>query len=301
MSTKRRGRDFESLYQAFRRRMESLGSAAIPTPSTIGAHTHHAREIVSDPFDLTGADDVQESIEEHDTEKLARSGVQPMLGNLNMNTFYIYDIGALQFDKDTVVAKVDGGLQWADAAGVERLVMTAAGDSGNVDMPVGGVYIKVLNDSGTAIAAGRGVVLSGSNGAGNLLTVVPADIDSQALNETMAIGVTMQSIADGAKGWVCRLGYVGGLDLSAYTDGLQLYVADDVGTLSGVIPQKGCAARIRMAMVIDSSNPGSMWVDPDWRPDLDELAKSRCGCPETTASPATPGATIRPRGGRPSS
>ena len=271
MRQKRRP-DFEATEHATRTRLGAHPIHFIPAPTTVAPHTHHAREIVSDPFDLTAADDVQEAIEELTTEKLARSGVQPMLGNLNLNQFYIYDLGALRFDTDTVVAAVDGGLQWADDAGIERLVMRADG----VDMPVGGVYIKVKNTFGSTIAAGRAVVLSGSDGAGNVLTVAPADI-AMALNDTMALGVTMQSIANGAKGWVCRLGYVGSLDLSAYTDGLQLYVTDDVGTLGGTIPAKGCAARIRMAMVIDSSNPGSMWVDPDWRPDLDELANVSIG------------------------
>jgi len=270
MSTKKRGRDFEANYLAMRRRMQSLGTAVIPAPATIGAHTHHAREIVSDPFDITAADDVQEAIEELTSEKLARDGSQTMLGNLDFNTFKIYNLGALNFDTDTVVAAVNGGLQWSDAAGIERLVMRADG----VDMPVGGVYLKVKNATGTSIAAGVPVVLV-TGAAGNILTIELA-ADSMAVNVRMILGVTMQAIADGAKGWVCRLGYVGALDTSAFTDGLQLYV-NGTGAMSGTIPSKGCSARIRMGMVIDAANPGSMWVDPDWRPDLDELANVSIG------------------------
>lgn len=272
MSTKRRGRDFESNYLAMRRRMQSLGTAVIPAPATIGAHTHHAREIVSDPFDLTAADDVQEAIEELNTEKLARSGVQPMLGDLNMNSFFIYEIDALKFELAPENSPVEGALQWADTSGIERLVMTG---SGGVQMPVGGVYIKVRNDTGSTINARTPVIVSSSDAALNLLEVERADV-TMAVNSKVMVGLTMQSIANGTKGWACRLGYAGGLDFSAYSAGLQLYV-DGLGTMSGSPPSKGCGARIRMGVVINPANPGSMWVDPDWRPDLDELANVDIG------------------------
>lgn len=101
MQKDRRGKDFESNYLAMRRRMQTLGTAVIPAPATIGAHRHHASEVDVSPNDTTGglmsADDVQEALEEHDVEKLARSGVQPMLGNLDMGDFAIFDVLNLTF------------------------------------------------------------------------------------------------------------------------------------------------------------------------------------------------------------
>jgi hypothetical protein len=261
---KRRRDDFEATEHATRTRLGAHPIHFVPAPTTVAPHTHHAREIVSDPFVQTAADDVQEAIEELTTEKLARDGSQTMLGNLDFNTFKIYNLGALNFDTDTVVAAVDGGLQWADAEGIERLVMRADG----VDMPVGGVYIKVKNDTGSPLAERTPVVVVAASG--NLLTMEPADT-SMALTDKVLVGLLMQDVADGESGWVCRLGYVGGLDFSAFTAGLQLYV-DGTGTMSGAFPQVGCSARIRMGVVISPTSPGSMWVDPDWRPDLDELA-----------------------------
>lgn len=276
----RKGRDFESTYLAMRRRMNTLGTAVIPAPVTIAAHRHHASEIDFTPNDTTGgllsADDVQEALEEHDTEKLARSGVQPMLGNLNMNTFYIYDIGQLRFDQDTVTAHVDGGLTWADDSGIERLVMTAAGASGNVDMPLGGVYVKVLNETGAEIAARKPVYLSGADGATNLLNAT-LDADNVSINDNQRGGLTMQSIANGAKGWVCIHGYAGGLDFSEFVEGDQLYVGGSPGDLSTTPPLKGCGFRIRIGTVIAAANPGSMWVDVDRRPDLDDLSNVSTG------------------------
>lgn len=279
MAIKRR-RDFEAGFHATRARLQTLGAAVIPAPTTITAHRHHASEIDVTPNDTSGgllsADDVQEALEEHDSEKLARSGVQPMLGNLNMNSFYIYEIDALRFELDPENAPTEGALQWADDSGIERLVMTAAGSAGNVDMPLGGVYVKVLNSTGSTIAACKPVYLSGADGATNLLTIA-LDADNKAINVTQRGGLTLQSIADGAKGWICIHGYAGGLDFSGFAAGDPLYVASTAGDLLTAPPLKGCGFRIRLGVVIKAANPGSMWVDVDRRPDLDDLSNVSTG------------------------
>src|SRR5574341_1227580 len=82
---KRSPRDQESIHAASRKRMQTLGTAVIPGPTTIPPHTHSADQITFQPYGLLAADDVQEALQEHDDEKLARSGVQPMNGNLNMD------------------------------------------------------------------------------------------------------------------------------------------------------------------------------------------------------------------------
>lgn len=83
--------DIDAIYKALRPRLElAAGSFQTSVPTTVAPHTHHAREIELEPagVEWTGyvaADDVQEGVEEHDDEKLARSGVQPMRGNLDMD------------------------------------------------------------------------------------------------------------------------------------------------------------------------------------------------------------------------
>lgn len=122
MQKDRRGKDFESTLIAARRRLQTLGTAQIPAPVTITAHRHHASEIDVTPNDTTGglmaADDVQEALEEHDVEKLARSGVQPMLGNLDMGDFAIFDVLNLTFM---------GGVGAAIVNLVRRITMTGIG------------------------------------------------------------------------------------------------------------------------------------------------------------------------------
>jgi len=127
MSTKRRGRDFESNYLAMRRRMQSLGTVVIPAPTTIGPHTHSADTITFEPYSLLAADDVQEALQEHDDEKLARSGVQPMQGDLNM------DDGLGPWEIDNIKnLNMSGGVGAAILNLVRRIVMTGIGWIENV-------------------------------------------------------------------------------------------------------------------------------------------------------------------------
>ncbi|KKK51648.1 hypothetical protein LCGC14_3112840, partial [marine sediment metagenome] len=87
------GRDIDKIYHAIRARLGSLGSTSAPsTVATIAPHTHSSDQVTHEGSGLIAADDVQEAIEELDSEKLARDGTQTMLGNLDMNSNQIANI-----------------------------------------------------------------------------------------------------------------------------------------------------------------------------------------------------------------
>jgi hypothetical protein len=124
---RKRAKDFELTHAASRRRMQSLGTAVVPGPITIPAHTHSADQITFEPYGLTAADDVQEMGEEHDVEKLARSGVQPMQGDLNM------DDGLGPWEIDNIKnLNMSGGVGAAILNLVRNIVMTGIGWIENV-------------------------------------------------------------------------------------------------------------------------------------------------------------------------
>lgn len=85
--------DIDAIFRALRPRLRkwiSSGGFSSSPPARVAPHTHQADDIGFDPagVEWTGyvdGDDVQEAIEELDDEKLARSGVQPMEGHLNMD------------------------------------------------------------------------------------------------------------------------------------------------------------------------------------------------------------------------
>lgn len=108
MSNRQRG-DIDATRSAIRPRLGALGIST-PGGSTppLLPHKHAASEISFQPNDPPGylsADDVQEMGEELDSEKLARSGVQPMLGALDMNHFDINNILNAEVEVDASVGQ----------------------------------------------------------------------------------------------------------------------------------------------------------------------------------------------------
>jgi hypothetical protein len=274
---KRRGvkGDIDAIRQALRPRMKDVGGGG-GLSTTIPPHTHHASAIIYEPEPTTAllsGDDVQEVGEELGTEKLARSGEQPWLGPdpLDMAGFPIINIDSLSFELDPENTPAEGDLQWNPASGVDRLEMVVSGGSGIVKTPVGGVYVKVRNVSGAALPSAAPVVVVSVDDTANLLEVEGLAY-SHSLEGYLSLGLTLQSIADDAEGWVCCHGYAGDIDLSAFTAGDSLYVGSVAGTMDTLPPGKGCGWRIKMGTVIVAADPGSMFVRVEHRANLDELS-----------------------------
>lgn len=124
MARRTRRGDIDSTYNALRPRLGNLpssGGSYVP-PTTVPPHTHSADQIVMIENVSQGgylaADDVQEGLEELDSEKLARSGEQTMLGDLDMNSHEIDNITNLN---------MNGGIGAAILNLVRRITMTGLG------------------------------------------------------------------------------------------------------------------------------------------------------------------------------
>jgi len=104
---KKRG-DIDADYTAIRLRMTALTAAAPAASNVVPPHGHAAANITFDETQSGGsgrmaADDVQEAIEELDSEKLARSGEQPMLGNLDMDHHDVNNVLNLEVEVNETV------------------------------------------------------------------------------------------------------------------------------------------------------------------------------------------------------
>ena len=76
-----------------------------------------------------------------------------------------------------------------------------------------------------------------------------------------------------AKGWVCVHGYCGGLDLSAFAATNQLFLSSAVpGALTATVPTHGAGYVVRMGMVINGANPGTMFVNHAGEPLLQDIS-----------------------------
>jgi prefoldin subunit 5 len=105
-----------------------------------GPHTHASDEITHVGSGYIAANDVKEAIEELDSEKLARSGAQDMLGDLDMGGNAIDDVENLTFT---------GGVGEAIIDQVRTIYMTGDGEitgAKKIDMSVSGVGEGIIDE-----------------------------------------------------------------------------------------------------------------------------------------------------------
>jgi hypothetical protein len=136
MRQKKQG-DIDSTYHAIRARLKALTATGGSAPTTVAPHGHAAsaisfEETQSDSSGYLAADDVQEALEELDSEKLARSGVQPMLGSLDMDHHDVNNILNAEVEVDASVGNdltvgndiiMTGGFGYARLYGVRQIEM----------------------------------------------------------------------------------------------------------------------------------------------------------------------------------
>lgn len=105
-------------------------------------------------------------------------------------------------------------------------------DVSGVDVKIGQESImKVRNNSGATISAGRAVYISGA--VGNLPTIALAS--SNGPNGDNTVGLVHTAIANNANGYVIISGVASDLDTSAFDEGDILYLST-AGTISNVEP-----------------------------------------------------------------
>lgn len=151
--------DIDAQYTAIRLRMTALSAAAAPPSNVVPPHGHAAANITfdetqSDSSGRMAADDVQEAIEELDSEKLARSGEQPMLGNLDMNHHDVNNVNDLEVEDDINMTGAGGNLTMSGANGSAQIVgvrqIEMVGDNGESD--INGVRdISFVGDVGEGV------------------------------------------------------------------------------------------------------------------------------------------------------
>jgi len=105
-------------------------------------------------------------------------------------------------------------------------------------------WIRVVNNSGTTIANGRPVYSTGASAG--MPTVALAN--ANALATAQVIGITTESIANGAVGFATTYGTVRGVDTSAFASGANLFLATTAGTFTTTAPASP-NQRVRVGIV----------------------------------------------------
>lgn len=172
----------------------------------------------------------------------------------------------IDFDVTNAAAPQTARLGWDSGEGT--LVLGLKG--GNVNMPLGEmIYNMCYNGTGSTIAKGSVVYISGGQGQRPSITLARADSDSTSAR---TFGVVAEAIANGAEGVVVEYGIVHGLDTSTYTNGQTLYLS---GTTAGAVQTTKPVAPTHLVYVANvisvSSTAGRIFVKVQNGYELEEI------------------------------
>jgi hypothetical protein len=278
------GRDIDALFYALRPRIIGLvagtpGAAGPAGPKGVvwrgawAADTdYNAGDIVTDETDPGTSPLTFFCITDH----TSLVGTPPTVGGdtnwHEINSGYLFTDGSRPYVLNPSHTPTEGCLAWDPGASLERLQLDV---DNATQLPYGGVYVRVKNDTGNQLLAFAPVRVASA--AAGVLQVASAGTISG--DEVFPIGLTMHAIDDGEEGWVCCHGHMGGVDTSAFSAGDVLYVGP-TGDLGTSPPAKGCGVQIRMGAVILAADPGTVYVDVERMPILGDLSDCDVDSPQ---------------------
>jgi len=128
----------------------------------------------------------------------------------------------------------------AEATGVAKLywdttdVTAALGLNANITYHLGAQeLVRVSNRTGSAIAAGKAVYILGTHG--DRPEIALADASAEATAAT-TLGITAESIANAAQGYVCVSGLLRNLNTNHLTEGALVWLSETAGDLTSTRP-----------------------------------------------------------------
>ena len=175
--------------------------------------------------------------------------------------------GNIEFDQTpTNAPTAAGSMYYIDADGTLGLVLKG----GNVISKLGETqHVRVYNNTGSPIAKGKVVAISGSQG--QRPAIILADADSESLSKD-TIGFTAESIANGAEGFVMIAGMLTNVNTSGMTDGATVYLSSTAGEYTTTAPSDP-AHMVILGFVVNggSGGAGSIYVKVDNGYEIQEL------------------------------
>lgn len=187
---------------------------------------------------------------------------------LNQDGFdHISNLDYAQFDTTNTTAPTTAGrLAWNNTDGTLDLRLK----DGSVTLQLGQeIVARALNNTGTAIAEGRVVRISGASG--QRLTIALASNDGGDASSATTIGVVTQSggIGNNQQGYVTLFGLVRELNTSAFEEGDILWLNSN-GLFSATKPVAPLHG-VQIGYVVVAGNNGTIYVHVQNGYELDEL------------------------------
>lgn len=119
-------------------------------------------------------------------------------------------------------------------------------------------WMRVRNDTGSTIANGSAVYVSGASGGLPQISLANANSGTTAT----AIGLTTESILTATSGWVTTQGLVHNLDTSAFSAGARLYLGTTNGTVTATVPTNPNYQVTIGVVLVSNASTGTIAVSP---------------------------------------
>lgn len=176
--------------------------------------------------------------------------------------------GFIEFDTTpTGTPTTQGTLSWDVDHSTLQLVL-----NGHVGQLMQDTFYYAKNQTGSTIPAGTVVRADGTLGASGRILIAPFLADGTYPSKYL-MGVTAESIANGADGMVMHFGQLRGIDTSAYTDGTILYASSTVaGGFTTTMPTYP-KNQVTVAIVIHADVNGVLQVRPTFEQPLPIINK----------------------------
>jgi len=148
------------------------------------------------------------------------------------------------------------GRSWYDAA---AHALAYYNDSANAIVHIGqDLQIKVINNTGSTIANGSPVYITGTSSGQTYPNIALAKADVAATSAV--IGLTNGAIANGAIGYVTSQGGIDNVNTGTFTVGQVLYLSPySAGQLMNTIPPTGITVQVGVVSFVNSST-GKIYV-----------------------------------------
>ena len=157
-----------------------------------------------------------------------------------------------------------GSIYWDTGDGTPSVVLDT-----DVSLQLGQENVaRVYNGTGSTIAKGKVVAVSGAQG--QRPSVVLADADSEPYSAA-TLGIAAEDIANGAEGFICTFGLVRGIDTSAFTDGNPIWLSQTAGEFTTAKPAAPAHLVFLGWVVKVNASSGEVFVHISNGWELDEL------------------------------
>lgn len=156
---------------------------------------------------------------------------------------------------------------------IDQAAITGATAATNAQV----VRFYVKNTTGSTIAAGKAVYVSGATGDNALISLASATSDPTS---SKTLGITAESIANDAFGYVVESGYLAGIDTSSTSAGAAVWLGDTPGSIVFVNPPAKPSHMVYLGVVarVQAIN-GSILVKVQNGYELNELHDVNAGSP----------------------